>query len=176
MLSHPIERRAALGQHVADAQPGVHDTWLDAVYAEYIRQCDEDEMMMDKIRRTDGQSVRLFGDPITLPGKVDRYAFWPKHKAQFHVLYYAAVACVCVPAAGMKLERVNSVAGRINSRLRSCMRHKTLSSFVLAQEWLKETIKVVGAPRELIDIAAWRFSLDAGDVSDSDDSDSEGDD
>ena len=122
----------------------------------------------------------MFGNPIKLPGKLDRYAFWPKHKAQFHVLYYAAVACVCRPAAGMKLERVNSAAGYINSRLRSCMRVDTLSDFVLAQEWLKETIKVVGAPRGLVDLAAWPLSIgghvkseDASDSSDADSSDSD---
>ena len=75
----------------------------------------------------------------------------------------------------MKLERVNSAAGHINSRLRSGMKHKTQSSFVLAQEWLKETMKVVGAPRDLIDLAAWRISL-GGDASDAEDSDSEGED
>lgn len=63
-----------------------------------------------KVRSPD-VSERMFGNPIKLPGKLDRYAFWPKHKAQFHVLYYAATACVCRPAAGMKLERVNSAAG-----------------------------------------------------------------
>ena len=107
-----------------------------------------------------------------LPGKVEHYAFWPKHKAQFHVLYYAAIACVCRPAAGMKLERVNSAAGRINSRLRSNMKHSTLSSFVLPQEWLTETLKVVDAPRGLIDLAAWRISL-GGDTSSDSEADSD---
>ena len=85
----------------------------------------------------------------------------------------AAIACVCRPAAGMKLERVNPAAGRINSRLRSNMKHSTLSLFVLAQEWLTETLKVVDAPRRgLIDLAAWRISL-GGDTPSNSETDSD---
>lgn len=56
------------------------------------------------------------------------------------------------------------------------MRVDMLSDFVLAQEWLKETIKVVGAPHGLVDLAAWPLSIgghvDSEDASDSSDADS----
>jgi hypothetical protein len=178
MLEAELARRASLGQNVAEGAEAA-GTWFDSVYDEYIRQCAEYEKMMDAIRRTPGESARRFGDPVTLPGKVDRYAFWPKNKAQFSVLYYAAVACVCRPAAGMKLERVNSAAGYINSRLRSNMSHSKLRDYVLGQEWLKENLKVISAPRSLIDLAAWRIYMGGADSddessdSDSSDSDSE---
>ena len=41
------------------------------------------------------------------------------------------------------------------------MNHKTLSAsaYVLVQACLKEAIKVISAPRGLVDIAAWRSAL-----------------
>ena len=62
-------------------------TWMDAVYDEYIRQCDAYEKTMDKVHFTPCQSVFCFGVPIKFAGKIERYAFWPKHKPEFHVLY-----------------------------------------------------------------------------------------
>lgn len=54
------------------------------------------------------------------------------------------------------------------------MRTSMLTDFVLPQEWLRATIKVVGAPRGLVDFATCPFKLSIGGrVSDSeDDSDS----
>ena len=55
--------------------------------------------------------------------------------------------------------------------MRSCMRRSTLSAFVLGQEWLKERVSTIGAPRGLVDLAAWRISLGGHAESDSDASD-----
>ena len=55
--------------------------------------------------------------------------------------------------------------------MRPCMRRSTLSAFVLGQEWLKERVSTIGAPRGLVDLAAWRISLGGHAESDSDASD-----
>ena len=62
MLEDELARRTSPGQRV-DEEAAAAVTWID--YDEYIRQCDEYEKMMDKdkVRRTPGQSERLYGDP-----------------------------------------------------------------------------------------------------------------
>ena len=55
MVEDELARRASLDQRV-DEEVAAAVTWLDSVYDEYIRQCDEYEKMMDKdkVRRTPG--------------------------------------------------------------------------------------------------------------------------
>lgn len=50
-----------------------------------------------------GICERLYGEPVRLPGMPARNTFWPKHKAEFHVLFYTAIACGLCRPVGMSL-------------------------------------------------------------------------
>lgn len=139
---------------------------IEELRVEFDRECDIYEAEMDATMQADdaatdrsGASAPLntYGCPLALPSKLERLAFWPQRRTRLPVLYFPAAVAVCTPFTPMKCERVNSAAGIIMSRLRSCMRPETLSSLVLAREWLKAAKIEAVAPssEDTDDLSAW---------------------
>lgn len=164
LIKAELERRARHGGGgaAADAPEVDEDAWLEALEKEFVRQCEEVYEPM-WTSSTSAGILSKYGDPLRLPSKDERYAFWPKMKEQAPLLYFPAVVALCTPWTPMKLERVNSLAGIIMNRLRSNMKRETLSMLVLTREWLKTMLATVEEPHDLMDLGAWEESFGAVD-------------
>ena len=155
-----MTRRCAAGHDVPDAL-GEGDiengAWLSSVQAEFIKQCADYERELDMVKGRDlAMGKSTYGDPLDADN-IKALGFWAAHRHKYNLLYFPAVITLIKPATGMQIERVSSVAGRISSRFRSCMKAETLSNLLLAHEWLKEvTNKLDDSPRGLVDLHAWR--------------------
>lgn len=161
LINAELERRS---RHSAGAAASELDeeAWLEALKQEFIRQCED---VYEPMWNASSPAAILakYGDPLRLPSKEERYAFWPKIREQAPLLYFPAIVAICTPWTPMKLERVNSLAGIIMNRLRSNMKRETLSMLVLSREWLKTMLSTVENPHDLMDLGAWEQSFGATD-------------
>ena len=96
---------------------------MDALEVEFLCQAEKYDAMITS--SASASVLAKYGDPLALPGKVERYAFWPKMKEELPLLFLPAIIAVCTPWTPLKLERVNSLAGIIMNRLRSNMKRET---------------------------------------------------
>ena len=108
----------------------------------------------------------IYGDPVhyvrprgvpanpgALPGNPLRYAHWLQRgvldaerpdlclKDKFPILFAIARSVLAMAATSLKIERVNSAAAIIDTKLRRSMLPETLSGYVLAGQYKKEFLK-----------------------------------
>ena len=90
--------------------------------------------------------------PGALPGNPLRYAHWLQRgldplrpdlclKDKFPILFAIARSVLPMAATSLKIERVNSAAAIIDTKLRRSMLPETLSGYVLARQYKKEFLK-----------------------------------
>ena len=164
LINEELERRSRLGAGAGAAAAELDKAaWSEALKLEFIRQC---EVVYEPMWTALSSAAILakYGDPLRLPSKEERYAFWPKIREQAPLLYFPAIVTLCTPWTPMKLERVNSLAGIIMNRLRSNMKRETLSMLVLSREWLKTMLSTVEDPHDLMDLGAWEQSFGVSDA------------
>lgn len=83
--------------------------------------------------------VPKYGDPLESGNKA-RYR-WHAHKAQMPLLFEAAWALLCIPASATNNERVHSVSGRIDDKLRASLKPSNIQRLTLAFFFLPDAVK-----------------------------------
>jgi len=104
----------------------------------------------------------IYGDPFDSNNEA-RYRFWPKAKETMPLLFYAAwFILASIPAASTENERMHSVAGRICSKYRACMKPSQTERLTLGYYYIRDTVtqkmaeyaaRANIADAELIDLA-----------------------
>ena len=72
----------------------------------------------DFAKYMNGTKKGFYGNPIASPGRVIRYAFWPLWAKRWPLHFWCACILLVIPWGNTHIERVNSGAGLINTKLR----------------------------------------------------------
>jgi len=78
--------------------------------------------------------------PTTRNGAVARYAYWASKQETWRLLAILMPYAVSVRWTAMSLERVNSKAGIIVSRLRASMKPEMVERLVTGVDWARKSV------------------------------------
>ncbi len=152
MFRKEVERRESM--NIGEGEDNAEGTFQERLQAAFEKQCNEFEDFMAKTAAEDDGKPSRYGRPEA-KSNVLRYSFWPSRKGQWNLLYLPAATVLCTQWTPMNIERVNSAAGIICSRLRASMTPKTLRDLVLGRSWLKDMLSDVKAPKDLLNLQQW---------------------
>ena len=98
----------------------------------------------------------FYGDGISSPGRACRYAFWPLYAKRWPLHFWCACILLIIPWGNTHIERVNSGAGLINTKLRGRMTPDTLQRMALLRVWLRIAIARIEAAWPRSWSSTWR--------------------
>jgi hypothetical protein len=87
-----------------------------------------------------------------VPGRVARYAHWPELAEGFPLREGAQQKVLVIPWGNMRIERINSVVGLLNTRLRASMKPETLKRLLLMRVWLRNAFAKIESASLVVDI------------------------
>lgn len=86
-----------------------------------------------------GKKDSQYGSPLGVDNG-PRYQLWPALKPQFPILFAAASMLLCAKRTSISNERLHSVAGRINSKLRASLTPASIEMLTLSHMALKDAM------------------------------------
>ena len=112
----------------------------------------------DFAKYMNGTKKGYYGNPIASPGRVSRYAFWPLWAKRW-LHFWCACILLIIPWGNPHIERVNSGAGLINTKLRGRMTPDTLQRMVLLRVWLRVAIAKIDAAGMELNMETMRAAI-----------------
>ena len=104
-----------------------------------------------------GRTVTLFGLPDQANGARARYAYWPSKQKVWPLLATLAPMVLCTRWTAMALERLNSKAGIIISRLRARLTPEMAGRLIVGVDWARKAAgpdNIFASHAEAVDFAA----------------------
>jgi hypothetical protein len=104
-----------------------------------------------------GATVSRYGIPDQASGTRARYAYWPSKQKDWPLLATLAPMVLCTRWTAMSLERLNSKAGIIISRLRARLTPEMAGRLVVGVDWSRKAAganNVFASHAEAVDFAA----------------------